>query len=189
MRSPALWQLAKRAFHAPAETCSATHQLTLAALAPAARPHAHCGGASAFASTSQPGSCRWYSHPAKSSAPIPGDSDGQARPVGKGYGFRERFKDMKTVYLRQLLAKSSDPQRRARMRLLPPPVPSQQGEHALQYERTGTVITKQYRLKPRNIFAVVEAGHGQFKGALPLSATDSGWVQRLSEMLQSERSL
>lgn len=87
--------------------------------------------------------------------------------MGKGYGFRERFKDMKTVYLRQLLAKSSDPQRRARMRLLPPPVPSQQGEHALQYERTGTVITKQYRLKPRNIFAVVEAGHGQFKGALP----------------------
>jgi hypothetical protein len=88
---------------------------------------------------------------------------------GKGFGFPHRFKDMSDKELKRLLRKSEPTHKTTEgPRKVAPAVPwHQTGPFEHQWTRLPERITEQYTahsINQTDIFAVIEAGHGQFKG-------------------------
>ena len=87
------------------------------------------------------------------------------KPVGPGYGFDKRFKDMTDTELKFLLENAPRlPKEQKRIHLHPSPIVHE--GHNKQYTLTDQVIVHAYRPleHAQDAFAVVEAGHSQFKG-------------------------
>lgn len=90
------------------------------------------------------------------------------RPVGRGFGFDSRFKDMPSDELLALLRRSppSGSARAGPRKLARPRPASHAGPHDVQWVKTDTRITAPYTTDVRrDVFAVVECGSTQFKGA------------------------
>lgn len=90
--------------------------------------------------------------------------------AGHGFGFRTRFKEMSDLELNKLLSRKGPPEEAKKGAVkVSKPVPMHRlGQFAAQWTTVGT-ITKPYTAQSINktdMFAVVEAGHGQFKGKL-----------------------
>lgn len=97
-----------------------------------------------------------------------GSSLPMSKPAGEGFGFRKRFKDMRTVELEKLLQRSREAglvQPPARRRKLHPPAPAFHcGQFASQWELAKSRVEGPYRPNVKtDVFAVIEAGHTQFK--------------------------
>ena len=97
-------------------------------------------------------------------------ADTPTKPVGHGYGFRTRFKDMSSEELEGLLETSKGKSQVSPNRVVKvkPPIPAhRQHAFAEQWTRVDR-ITAPYEpslINRTDMFAVIEAAHGQFKGA------------------------
>jgi hypothetical protein len=90
--------------------------------------------------------------------------------AGKGYGFRTRFKEMSDRELKELLNRSGplEKEKKGRFKVSKPVPEHRLGQYATQWTAVGK-IKKPYEamdIKKTDMFAVIEAGHTQFKGKL-----------------------
>lgn len=111
---------------------------------------------------------RAQSHSYATSSSLPQTTS--QRPAGKGFGFPQRFKDMPDAELKALLSRSKRPAKQTDgpRRMKPPPPAQWTGQHATQWTRLEDRVVAPYRAAEINrtdIFAVIEAGSTQFKGA------------------------
>jgi hypothetical protein len=96
-----------------------------------------------------------------------------ARPVGLGFGFPKRYKEMSDTDLGDLLSRSEpfkkDTNGPKKMRSLVPL--HHTGQHAHQWTKLDRMIDAPYqrhRINQTDMFAVIEAGATQFKGTSAL---------------------